>query len=415
MSRAKNLVTQRVLESLTPLSGLTGQGLRELAGRTMVEAHPAGRNLFVQGTTDRWTYYLLDGEVELFSNGDLVETVIGSSAAAKMPLVHGQPRRVTARTKTGVRIIRIDNDLLAVLLGRGLPSAYELVEFQADDARVENRLFNRIYHEFMADQLVLPSMPDIAIRVRQAVQDTRNDISVVAKIVQVDPALTARLIQVANSPLHRGQTHIDNCRAAITRLGLTVTRNLVVSFTLHSIFRTRAAVLRKRMSELWRHSSRVAALSYVLASKTPGFDPDRALLAGLVHDIGELPILNHLEAYPDLLSDPTHLDKTVATLRGQIGAMVLRKWKFSSDLVVIALESEDWYRDPNTRPDYCDIVLVAQLHSFVGTSLTDACPPLDEVPAFAKLARGRLDPKLSLAVLDEAREDIVGVLQLLHG
>ncbi|NOZ11634.1 MAG: HDOD domain-containing protein [Gammaproteobacteria bacterium] len=415
MNDGKNLVSPEVLEALSPLNELSYEGQKELVAKTVIEEQPAGRTLITKGGVDHWIYFLLRGEVELTTSEGGKETLLGSDEQAKLPLGHPHPGYATVVTKTAIQFIRIDSDLLEVLLGEGQQDSLELEEIQAQDELAENQVFNQIYHEYMSDSLILPGMPDIAIRVREVTQDPRNSIDVVAKVVQIDPALTARLIQVANSPIYRGHAQIDNCRAAITRLGLHITRNLVMSFSLHNVFRTQSSVLKKRMAELWEHSSQVAAISFVLAGRSPGFDANRAMLAGLVHDIGVLPVLSHVEAFPELASNREDLDKAIEALRPQVGSMVLRKWRFSSDLVRVALEAEDWDRDPDTQPDYCDIVLMAQLHSFIGTPRMHECPCLNSVPAFHKLLLGELSPRLSLAILDEAGEDVAEALQLLRG
>ncbi|HEC12380.1 MAG TPA: HDOD domain-containing protein [Acidiferrobacteraceae bacterium] len=413
MSKDKNSISLKVLETLVPINEFSYEGKRELAGKTVIEEQQAGRTLITQGAVDHWTYYLLQGEIELTTSEGTKETLLGNDEQARLPLDHAHSGQVAVVTKTAIRFIRIDSDLLEVLLGEGRRDNLEVEEIQAQDALAENQVFNQIYHEYMNDALILPGIPDIALRVREVTQDPRNGIDVVAKVVQMDPALTARLIQVANSPFYRGQDPIDNCRAAITRLGLHVIRNLVMNFSLHNVFRTQSSLLKKRMAELWEHSSRVAAISYVLAGHSPGFDANHAMLAGLVHDIGVLPVISHVEAFPELASNPEDLDKAIEALRPQVGAMVLRKWRFGSDLVQVALEAEDWDRDPDTQPDYCDIVLMAQLHSFIGIPHMHEYPHVNTVPAFHKLLLGELSPQMSLAILEEAAEDVAEALQLL--
>jgi HD-like signal output (HDOD) protein len=408
-------VSPEVLENLIPLRDLDGEALRELASKTRVESQPAGRQMPVNGARERWIVYLLEGELELRQGEQVVTRLTGGSARAQLPLGHGRRHPLMAHTMSEVRFIRIDNDLLSVMIGSNSGESYQVEEITADQGLADQRLFNEIYHDYMADRLELPSIPDIALRVRRVVQDSRTNISAIARVIQLDPALTARLIQVANSPMYRGTGPISDCRGAVTRLGLDVTRNLVMSFSLRSLFRTKSRSLHRRMQALWLHSSRVAGLSYVLATRTPGIDPDRAMLAGLVHDIGVLPILGHVERFPELLGSERELERTVNTLRAQIGAMVLRKWQFSSDLVTVALEAEEWYRDPAPTADYCDVVLVGQLHSFVGTAAASHYPPMSEVPAFFKMARGRLDPEMSLQMLEKARDEMSEVLELLKG
>jgi hypothetical protein len=70
-------------------------------------------------------------------------------------------------------------------------------------------------------------------------------------------------------------------------------------------------------------------------------------------------------------------------------------------------------RDHQPQPDYADILVMSQLHAFVATPVGKTLPRLDEVPAFRKLALGRLSPQLSLAVLDEAHQEIEEVRGLL--
>ena len=113
----------------------------------------------------------------------------------------------------------------------------------------------------------------------------------VARVVQLDPALAARLVQIANSPRYRTGHSVKDCLGAVTRLGIEATRNLATSLALRSVYPGDSAAARDYLKETWLESCRVGAVCHVLASVTPGLRPDRALLAGLVHNIGVLPAL----------------------------------------------------------------------------------------------------------------------------
>jgi HD-like signal output (HDOD) protein len=164
---------------------------------------------------------------------------------------------------------------------------------------------------------------------------------------------------------------------------------------------------------LWQHCTQVAALCHALAKRTPGFDPAQALLIGLVHDIGVIPVLTYAQHYPNLTQDPEILERTIQRLRAEFSAMTLRTWDFPEEFCAAALEAEDWLRDKRPAPDYTDILVMAQLHAAVGSPPTSRLPRIDEVPAFRKLVLGRLSPRLSLAVLDEAQQEIEEVRGLL--
>lgn len=85
----------------------------------------------------------------------------------------------------------------------------------------------QLLDELNSGKLVLPGLSDIALRVRKIISSDDADVASVAKVIQSDIPLTARLIQVANSPLYRGVVKVDTCHNAISRLGLDVTRDLV--------------------------------------------------------------------------------------------------------------------------------------------------------------------------------------------
>jgi HD-like signal output (HDOD) protein len=206
---------------------------------------------------------------------------------------------------------------------------------------------------------------------------------------------------------------VETCTAAVVHLGFDVTRQLVTSFVMREVFRSPSASLKARMRALWEHSTEVAATSYVLAHVASRIDPEQALLAGLVHDIGIVPVLAYAERFPNAVADPLQLERIISELRAQIGGMLLRKWKFGQHMITAAVEAEDWRRDPNPDPDYCDVVLVAQLHCFLGGERTKLVPPMVELPAFNKLSLGKLTPQRSLKLMMKAKAQIAETRRLL--
>lgn len=284
----------------------------------------------------------------------------------------------------------------------------------APDADADFALLQRIIDDAKSGRLRLPSLPDVTAKVRAAVNDPRRSAGDVARVVQFDPALAARLIRIANSPLYRGARRFDNCHSAITRLGLATTRNLVVGLTLGHMFQARTATVRERLQRTWRHSCRVAAISSVLARLTPGADPDRALLAGLVHDIGVLPLLQYVESLPTDDS-AVRIDTLVARLAAPLGTFVLKTWQFDPDLAAIPGQVEDWGRDSGPRVDYGDIVQVAHVHSRFGVQDGHAGPSLPELKSFRKFNISRLGPGGSLELLEQSQQEINAVLRILQG
>ncbi|MDH5358521.1 MAG: HDOD domain-containing protein [Gammaproteobacteria bacterium] len=269
--------------------------------------------------------------------------------------------------------------------------------------------YNEILTDLENGTLTLPTLPEVALRVREVVDDPEATAADLAQIIVTDVALSARLLKVSNSPLYRGRVPIDNVQMAISRLGQTLVRNLVISLVMAQMFQATSSRLDKRLHDLWEHSTEVAAISQVLASKQPGIASEDALLAGLIHDIGVLPILMKADEDPDLLSDTVTLDSVISNLHTRVGQAILKSWGLSDALIDVAAYHEDLSRDSGEQPDLVDIVQVANLQSYMNTEHALSEEELEKVPAFKKLG---VDTGISVVELDENSDEYAEALAL---
>lgn len=276
-----------------------------------------------------------------------------------------------------------------------------------------NALFLECYHSLQANQLILPTIPEISFKIRRAINDPNASTSMIARVVQVDPSITARLIHIANSPLYRGRKQVESCPEALTRLGLKIAQNIITAFSLKSVFNARSPFINHQMIELWRHSSYIAALSAIIAHKISGFDPDRAMLAGLIHDIGIVPVLMQADRHIELISHSEDLAEAVKQLRADIGIEIIRQWDFPSDFKEVVIHAENWYKNDNNPLDYSDIVMVAQLHSLIGTTDRKTLPNISELPVYEKLVN-HLQIDDSISILDKAKNEMESIWSLLN-
>ena len=274
-------------------------------------------------------------------------------------------------------------------------------------------VFGKVYGDIVNDRGLLPSLPDLAIRLRQAMSNPSYDVNSVARVVQTDSAVSAHLIRIANSALYRTVMPIKDVRTAIARLGVPVSRNIVTAYTIRSMFVTRSRYLAAVMRQCWRDSATTSAVASVLAARCPGFSPDRAMLAGLLQNIGTLPLLRAIDNRPKALLDLERLDATLDAYTPRIGVVLLEHWGFDEDIVDTARASGAWQRDAAPAADLADLVTIARLHALVGTPRMHEVPRINEVPAYGKLPLGELTPHESLAILDEARQEIDEVLRSL--
>ncbi|KAB7628473.1 HDOD domain-containing protein [Alkalilimnicola sp. S0819] len=407
-----------MLEDLIPLRELDQEALEALADLAEYEDHPARSVVFRANSEDPWLRYLVSGSLVLATPDGGRESLVGmgDSAMVTRPLGLEQPFPHSALAGTDVRLLRMPRERVLDLLDH-----HRLPQYQVDVVDAENtedsgsQLFYQLFEDLMEDRLTLPSMPDVAVRVRQAVSDPDSGAPEVAKIIQADPVVAARLMKVANSPAFGGAQPADSVAAAVVRLGLKVTREIVTAVTVKEVFKSSSPLINQRMTELWMRSTLIAALATVLARKLKGFSPDRALLAGLLHDIGAVPLLAHAHHYPELAGNPNLLSRTLDAYRGQVGGMLLRRWNFPEEVIAVPLNAGNWERSHEEAGDLADLVIVAQLQSVAETAEASRYPLLSETPAYRRLGLDALGISDSTPVMDEAREEIAEVQRLLMG
>jgi HD-like signal output (HDOD) protein len=275
-------------------------------------------------------------------------------------------------------------------------------------------LQHEIVEDLRAKRLVLPNIPAVMARIHQALMDDERSFHEVGRLVQLDQVLTSRLIQIANSPLFRRGTRVETPQLALSHLGLKVVRNLVTTLMLKNAYQGQAPRVRRLLNEVWTESCRVSAICHVLGGVTMGLQADKAMLAGIIHNIGILPLVPYLERHPDFLTTTVLHSPGMAQLQGKLGAALLHHWQFDEELYNIPLLISDLqYDSGESTPGYADIVLVAIVHSRLGRQGESFA--LSDMPAFQKLTVSRLGPSGSLEILEQSRQEIEGLMSLLRG
>jgi putative nucleotidyltransferase with HDIG domain len=228
---------------------------------------------------------------------------------------------------------------------------------------LQEKLLATFEADIAANRLVLPTLPDVALEVRRIAGQPDPSVAQLAAVIARDAALTARLLKVANSASLRGRQPVETVKGAIQRLGLRLVCSLVNNLAILQSLTFGDAQLRAMLKYVSDHSLEVAVLSHAIAAQHTRLDPDEAMLAGLIHDIGQLPLLRRA-AELDEVRD--HLELAAGAcfrLHCRVGAMVLESWDFAPELVAVAREHEDLERPGGPAPDLVDVVVAANLLS----------------------------------------------------
>lgn len=211
------------------------------------------------------------------------------------------------------------------------------------------------------DALFLPTLPEVALRIRLAAEDAEISIAALSKVIGSDTALSARLIKVVNSPLLRPNFEVSDVLTAIRRLGVNYTCNLAIGLVVEQMFHAKSKVIDTKMRDIWKLSLQVAGISSSLSYRARNLRADQATLAGLIHLIGVLPILTYAEDNFELLSDPVSLNHVIERIHPVIGERLLRSWDFPEALATVPAQFQNFER-VSKQPDYVDLVQVATVH-----------------------------------------------------
>ena len=172
-------VTIDTLRAFSPLDSLKRENLAALAKKVQVRRLEGGRTLFREGDTDKRTYYLVAGTVELLDNGNRSGLLRAGTDEARNPLAPLLPRRCTARAVDDIAFISIDTELLDVMLTWDQTGTFEVGHLQngagaGDDGDwmttlLQTKAFHRIPPAniqaiFMRMQQVQYSAGDIVIK-----------------------------------------------------------------------------------------------------------------------------------------------------------------------------------------------------------------------------------------------------------
>jgi HD-like signal output (HDOD) protein len=408
---SQNFPDLKTLRRLRPLQQFTDEQLQSLANQLSVQTAKKKQVLIELGSSEEFSLYVLQGNVNLTARDGAVKSLTFGEQDELNPIAQLRPSMFEVTAAGAVEYLRIDKNFLNEFARQSETGDEDISVHMIDTDSEMNPLTVHLYQDLMLDKISLPSLPQVALRIQQVFKDENVDADKLACAILTDPAITSKLIKVANSPVYQGVAATETLQAAIVRLGMQTTYKQVMAYAVNELFQSASPKIARRMEEVSAHSRKVAAISRILAKRTGLFDHEQAMLAGLIHDLGVIVIVEYLHKYAEQIHDNDMIEKTINMLRPQITGMLMKKWNFADDMVTVAEESEEWFRNPRDEVDLCDLVLVAQFHSLMGTAEMQNMPPISMIPAMAKLNMG---PQESIELIRQSNREIAEIEKMLQ-
>ena len=213
----------------------------------------------------------------------------------------------------------------------------------------------------------LPTIPVVATQVLQLLDDPDVNVDKVADLMLTDLVMTARVMKMVNSPIYRANQEITSLKRALVYLGIRHIKEIALTSSFISAFEDKGGVI--DISTFWAHSFGVGMVSKIIAEKIRYPDIEKAYLAGIVHDIGEVvlsyyqaesfsKILTAIKERPVRLID-MELEE-FGTTHNEIGYCIAEKWNFQEAYKEVVLYHHS-PREATSDPVLCAIINLADL------------------------------------------------------
>jgi diguanylate cyclase (GGDEF)-like protein len=288
----------------------------------------------------------------------------------------------------------------------------------------------------------LPTLPSVAVRVLQLCQSEDLNLGELANVVTNDPALSAKLLKVVNSPTFGLRQEVRTVSHAVALLGANAVRTLVLSFSLTP---DRRQASRWNLKNYWKRSVLSALAAREVLARRPIPLREEGFLVALLQDIGMLALQRMLgREYEDAIAEAaTDHDRlkgrelvVFGTDHAQVGAWLLGRWRLPERLcLAVRLSHEPEALPPHESDEARELVHAVAISGLIAdiwlsedsgqakarammaaqTLLGGVQPALDEIcerivaaaPAVAELFDIELDRDQMSSVLDEAQEALV--------
>lgn len=275
-------------------------------------------------------------------------------------------------------------------------------------------IFTKIYHDIIKDQVSMIQLPDIVMRLRKASADQNMTIDMLARVVQTDIGACSYLLNVANSPLYRTRVKASDIQSSIRVMGITTFNNLIMAYAVKSLVGSNNPATLKYLKLHWQKSAYRAAIASAIAKSVDGVNPEKALLAGLLQDVGVLPILAKLQSDELNALSPDQIQLALDTYAKKVGSVLADKWGLDEDFKAVIKNAGNLGYDGGDKTDLVDVVNIAHLLSQLGNSAI-RWPRLEDSPCLQKFGENGLTMETSLLLLKQAHEDINEIKQVLAG
>jgi HD-like signal output (HDOD) protein len=231
----------------------------------------------------------------------------------------------------------------------------------------ENIIFDILSEKIRHNTLVLPTLPDVALKVRDLANDPNINLKKISKVISIDPSLSIGIIKVSNTALFGRSVKIETISQATTRIGLNRIKSIATAMAIKQMFNSENAVISMYLKKSWKQTVDIASVAIALfifyekENRDTPLNIDTLTLSSLTHNIGVLPILKEAEEKSELFANPNFIKSAIISLSTKIGIKIVESWNFSNIYhdVISSWANTDIYSE---KASYIDFIRAGALY-----------------------------------------------------
>jgi HD-like signal output (HDOD) protein len=242
-----------------------------------------------------------------------------------------------------------------------------------------------IIERLSAKSLRLPASPEVVLKINALMNDDTKGLVDISAAIESHQTLAARLLQVVNSPALKPIKPITSLYTALSILGIVLVKNLAISIAIRDMFRSKNFDLKVLLEETWHHSVEVGALSHLLTAHLEDrrYDPNVAMIIGILHSIGCLPIIDYFEQTSTPIVEYAKVSEEIASL---ISVSLMKEWGLPSSF------AEAINGDPGMYGE-----ILKYIHCYLDkTECANILVPFDEFDKIVKSNKDRFSNLVSI-------------------
>jgi HD-like signal output (HDOD) protein len=264
----------------------------------------------------------------------------------------------------------------------------------------------RLKVEFLREELSIPGMPEVALRIVRRLADLSATGPEVARLAATDPTLAGLLLRTANSVDYNPSVDpTADLAVAVRRLGFDTVRRLSLVYALHEVREApRYQAVHGRMTALWQRSVGLAAIARAMATQFAGVPRERANTAGLLHTVGHIWVTAKAATMPAVLQDPMRFEILLNEWRVPATRRLLQGWGLDPEFIDAVCDHESVEQRGAEGSPLMDLLFVCQLLNAFKDSPVELTRRLTASSSAARLGmRGRERDIVFLRSADEVR------------